>query len=226
MDAVRAFNERVTAMGQSGAVGTGPIHQEVERLNALSHAAANLGLAGQEQGCEVVLAQARALASTIERPLVLDTAKINNLRLIDQSGELIGEVDDLIIDPASGRIAYAVIKTGGVLGLGERRIPLPWSLLTLSARRDGMIVNIPRDRLISGPQLGQGERPDMSSRQWAMALHTYYDAVPYWLADQATTPFAATAGASGTSVAESDGRAGGSAADDPLNNILRDSPAK
>jgi hypothetical protein len=38
----------------------------------------------------------------------------------------IGEIDHLIIDKLSGRVAYAVMSFGGFMGLGHSHYPIPW----------------------------------------------------------------------------------------------------
>src|SRR5262244_1632455 len=42
----------------------------------------------------------------------------------------IGEIDHLIIDKVSGRVAYAVMSFGGFMGLGHSHYPIPWDALS------------------------------------------------------------------------------------------------
>jgi PRC-barrel domain len=42
----------------------------------------------------------------------------------------IGEVDHLISDKLSGRVAYAVISFGGFIGPGHSHYPIPWAALS------------------------------------------------------------------------------------------------
>lgn len=44
-------------------------------------------------------------------------------------GERIGSIQRLMIDKVSGQVAYAVLRSGGILGLGEKHHPVPWSAL-------------------------------------------------------------------------------------------------
>lgn len=50
----------------------------------------------------------------------------------DQEGRPLGSVNHLLIDLHSGQVAYAVVATGGFLGLGEARFPLAWNELELA----------------------------------------------------------------------------------------------
>ncbi|MFM8321894.1 MAG: PRC-barrel domain-containing protein [Chloroflexota bacterium] len=53
---------------------------------------------------------------------------MNNLmdyEVYDQSGQQVGDVNDVILDLSGQRVAYIVVGLGGVLGLGERDVPVP-----------------------------------------------------------------------------------------------------
>ena len=39
------------------------------------------------------------------------------------------EIDHLLIEKVSGRVAYAVMSFGGFLGLAHSHYPIPWSAL-------------------------------------------------------------------------------------------------
>jgi hypothetical protein len=43
--------------------------------------------------------------------------------------ETIGQIDHLLIEKISGRVAYAVMSFGGFLGLAHSHYPIPWSAL-------------------------------------------------------------------------------------------------
>src|SRR5262249_13194915 len=47
-------------------------------------------------------------------------------------GEEVGKLQDFMVDPLSGRIRSAVLSFGGTLGVGEKRVTIPWENLTVS----------------------------------------------------------------------------------------------
>jgi hypothetical protein len=93
----------------------------------------------------------------------------------------IGEVDHLIIDKLSGRVAYAVISFGGFMGLGNSHYPIPWNALSYDTSLGGFKTNITEKQLKDMPQFSDDSWQD---RDWETRTHQYYRARPYW---EATT---------------------------------------
>ena len=60
--------------------------------------------------------------------------------VLDANDAEVGRLDHLVIDVASGRIAYAVLARGGVFGIGETLFEVPWSALRLDARREVLVL--------------------------------------------------------------------------------------
>lgn len=48
-----------------------------------------------------------------------------------------GEIDGLLIDTGDGTIRYALVGTGGVLGIGETEHLIPWEAIRTGADKDG-----------------------------------------------------------------------------------------
>jgi len=42
------------------------------------------------------------------------------------NGENVGQIERVMIDKMSGKVAYAVVSFGGFLGMGEDYYPMPW----------------------------------------------------------------------------------------------------
>ena len=63
------------------------------------------------------------------------------------NGERIGKIKRLMIDKASGTIAYAVMSFGGLFGLGDNYYQIPWSLLKYNQSLDAYENDIPDEQL-------------------------------------------------------------------------------
>ena len=75
-----------------------------------------------------------------------ESDRIIGTRVKDAQGKDIGEVDALLVDSQDGKITHAIIGLGGVLGVGERKVAVPWSQVKMSRDRDGDRVAVTMDR--------------------------------------------------------------------------------
>ena len=113
-------------------------------------------------------------------PYVMDAATLQNDDVVDAGGDSIGTIEAIMLDVASGRIAYAVLSFGGFLGMGSKYFAIPWSALTLDATEKRFVVDISREKLESAPGFDKDHWPAMADRRWATELHAHYGVSPYW----------------------------------------------
>lgn len=67
---------------------------------------------------------------------VLSYQKDLDCTLVSKSGEMLGEIEDWVIDQRNGEIVAGVAGIGGFLGVGERKILLPENILRFEPARD------------------------------------------------------------------------------------------
>ena len=67
--------------------------------------------------------------------------------VVDGAGAPLGRLADVMLDVADGRVAYALLAHGGVLGLGEQLFIVPWQSLRLDAVHDRFVLDVPREKL-------------------------------------------------------------------------------
>lgn len=97
-----------------------------------------------------------------------------NDRVRNSAGQDLGKIEDLAIDPATGQIRYAILSFGGLLGLGDKLYPMPWSMLRIAPSRDCVLLDIDRDRLSRAPVYDRGTWPDMNDISWRRGIDDYY----------------------------------------------------
>ncbi|HYG89127.1 MAG TPA: PRC-barrel domain-containing protein [Azospirillum sp.] len=184
------LDQRIAALESSGAINPPPTPAEIGGLRALRQSAVRLSQAGQVDACAVLVRTGLAAARNIEAPQAVDADDLHKIKLRGAGGEDVGSIDDVMIDPTTGRIAYGIVELGGFLGLGQRQFPVPWAAFQPIAGGQELVLNVPKDRLVGAPQFSGSNRPNMADRQWALAVHTYYGVPPYWLQDIAALPLA------------------------------------
>jgi sporulation protein YlmC with PRC-barrel domain len=72
--------------------------------------------------------------------------------VVNLAGEEAVELEDLAIDPATGKVAYALLSLGGFAGLGEKRIALPFSALTVGMENEVLVADLERRQSASAAQ--------------------------------------------------------------------------
>ncbi|MEJ0025771.1 MAG: PRC-barrel domain-containing protein [Rhizomicrobium sp.] len=78
-------------------------------------------------------------------------SKVKGTSVYDQAGDKIGHVEDIVLDKQSDRIMFAALGQGGVLGLGEKFFPVPWSMLGYSKDMGGYVVPVAQDVISKAP---------------------------------------------------------------------------
>ncbi len=111
---------------------------------------------------------------------LISADQVSGTAVYDPRGEKLGSVEDVMIDKASGRIAYAVLSFGGFLGIGDKHHPLPWGTLKYDQTLGGYVVDLDRRVLEGGPAYATAEPVAWNDRAWGARLHDYYKARPYW----------------------------------------------
>jgi hypothetical protein len=107
----------------------------------------------------------------------ISSEDIQGTEVYGADGKNIGEIDHLIIDKVSGRVAYAVMSFGGFVGLGHSHYPIPWGALRYDTSVGGFRTNITEQQLKDAPEFSDDSWQD---RDWETRTHRYYGTPMYW----------------------------------------------
>jgi sporulation protein YlmC with PRC-barrel domain len=89
------------------------------------------------------------------------------------TGDNIGDINDLVLDPQSGQVTFAVLGIGGFLGIGERLTPVPWQAVEIRGERN-FVLNIERQKLEAAPSIQRGQWNELQRQDYIERLYTYY----------------------------------------------------
>ena len=90
----------------------------------------------------------------------LTASSIAGDKVVNPSGEHLGEVKDIMLDLEAGNIDYFIIEFGGFLGLGVKYFAIPLRLLILDAPNKRFIFNQSREILEKAPGFDMDHWPD------------------------------------------------------------------
>lgn len=62
---------------------------------------------------------------TREMASLIGSDKVEGTNVYRSNGDKVGQIERIMIDKISGKVAYAVLSFGGFMGIGEDYYPLP-----------------------------------------------------------------------------------------------------
>jgi sporulation protein YlmC with PRC-barrel domain len=92
----------------------------------------------------------------------------------NKADEDLGDIKEFMIDMATGKVAYAVLSFGGVLGMGDKLFAVPWAALTLDTVNKRFTLDVQKGALNEAPGFDKDRWPVMSDRTWASGVHRFY----------------------------------------------------
>ena len=100
--------------------------------------------------------------------------------VINPKGDNLGDVKEVVIDPRSGRVAYAVVSFGGFLGMGEKLFAIPFSAFEYDVNKSKYVLDVSKERLEAAPGFDPDKWPSMAEEKWNRDVYKYYGRSPYW----------------------------------------------
>lgn len=113
-------------------------------------------------------------------PQVMGASTLTGNDVVNSQGEDLGDIEEIMLDVESGRIAYGVLACGGFLGMGKKLVAIPWDALKLDADNKCFILDVDEETLKNAPDFDKDNWPSMADPEWASNVHTHYGFRPYW----------------------------------------------
>ncbi len=111
---------------------------------------------------------------------ILSTSTMEGTDVKSPAGESLGDIKDLMIDLNTGRVAYAVVAFGGLLGTGSKLFAVPLQAMKQDPVNKCFVMDTNKDALENASGFDKDHWPDFADRSWQTAVHEHYKATPYW----------------------------------------------
>jgi sporulation protein YlmC with PRC-barrel domain len=98
-------------------------------------------------------------ATTPEPPPVPKASTFIGSSVVNAQGESLGKIEDLVIDPATGRITYAALSRGSILGIGGKLFAVSWDAFEMQPDGKTFVLNVPKEALESAPGFDKSNWP-------------------------------------------------------------------
>ncbi len=155
-------------------------------LRTLTASANILAQQGQQQTCENVLATTRdiykayvadirsaktrmadvqgwqqtqiaAAQSVTSKKTSFRPDELVGIEVRSPQNNALGSVDDLVMSPQTGKIAYLVIAEGGFFGIDEKYVPVPWEAFKVSPKVTLLVLGTTKGVLGAAPRVSKDQ---------------------------------------------------------------------
>jgi hypothetical protein len=110
----------------------------------------------------------------------LKASNIIGSKVVNPERESLGNIKEMVIDPSTGKVAYAVVSFGGFLGMGTKLFAIPFSAFAYTESENEYVLDVAKERLQEAPGFNADNWPSMSDEKWNRDMFSYYDRSPYW----------------------------------------------
>lgn len=102
--------------------------------------------------------------------------------LFNQNGKQIGDIKELMLDAANGRVAYAVVSfSDDYINKGDRLTMIPWALVRQSkADTPGYVLHANKAQLENATYFDANSWPNVNDVAWNKAVYDHYNVTPYY----------------------------------------------
>lgn len=103
---------------------------------------------GMAQTQQQVKKQMREHMPQASNPVAHESDNLIGHSVVNKNGDKLGKINNLAINE-QGQITYVVVGVGGLAGMGEKEIAVPFSQLDISQQQDSITLDVSKDQLTS-----------------------------------------------------------------------------
>ncbi|HAQ34054.1 MAG: photosystem reaction center subunit H [Maricaulis sp.] len=107
---------------------------------------------------------------------LLSSSSISGDSVVNSGGDDLGHVKDLMVDPVTGKVDYAVLSFGGFLGMGDKYFAVPFNQFSVDRENKRMVLNVDKERLKDAPGFDKDDWPDFADPRFRDSVSNFYAA--------------------------------------------------
>ena len=115
-------------------------------------------------------------SQTSEKPAMEQADRVSKIigkAVISKKGEDLGKIEDLVLSK-NGCLDFMILAPGGLLGTGDRLIPIPWKAVTTGAKADTIIINMEKSQLEKAPNFESKKWPNFTDNEWYGKIREFF----------------------------------------------------
>ena len=101
------------------------------------------------------------------------------MNIYNPQGEDVGEVNDIVLDPNTGKMRYAAVTYGGFLGIGDEMFAVPWDAFQCTQDPDDpeehrLTLDVSKQQLEGAQGFNQDNWPNFADPNFTQDLDRRY----------------------------------------------------
>jgi sporulation protein YlmC with PRC-barrel domain len=117
----------------------------------------------------------------------IPTSRLKSYDVVGEAGEELGQVERIIVDMCSGKVAYLLVDPKGPPN--DRWVAVPPDAMTWQPSKNNFELAVPLKTLQAAPTIPKADWPDKflvnlekeEHTRWLEEVYAYYSFTPYWI---------------------------------------------
>jgi hyperosmotically inducible protein len=114
---------------------------------------------------------------------VQKASKVIGMSVQNRQEAKLGDVNNILVDLAAGRIVAVIVSSGGFLGMGDELSAIPPTALRFTPDRDTLLLDASKETLSQAPHFKANQWPDFNQPGYAGGVYRAYQVEPYFISD-------------------------------------------
>ena len=112
-------------------------------------------------------------------------SKLMGMKIQNSKKENVGQIKDIVLDPATTRIQYVAVTYGGFLGLGDKLFAVPIQAIHVQQDPDHqghvlLVMDVTKEQMNGAKGFDESNWPNFSDSNFAGELHRRYNTEAHW----------------------------------------------
>lgn len=100
--------------------------------------------------------------------------KLCDYDVVDSKGIQIGKLIDMVISYPSGQVTFAVVASGGFLGLGKTMLMIPLKSMKLDIGKQKFSLSVSKEKIKKAPSFTGSSWPNLHNEAWTQSVMKFY----------------------------------------------------
>jgi sporulation protein YlmC with PRC-barrel domain len=130
-------------------------------------------------------ARTKADEATKQWPLI-KCSQLKGQTLMSDQGSELGKINEVVFDCPTGRIAFAAVSFGGVLGIGDKKVLVPWDMFNVNKEGKLFATGIDPETVKAAPRVDFDDWRQLREDAYGTNVYTHFKRDGKWLERRST----------------------------------------